>query len=134
MMRSVLRPALIGAALLSSGCYRMTIVNGRPPAPAPIIDDKWRSATVLDAVEIDTPLPLDRNCKETGWAKIEQRQNAVNWLVDVFLAGFVYESTHVDVYCADGRAIPAASASPSPDQAEPDKAPAPPASGESSDL
>lgn len=87
--------------LLTTGCFHMTIVNGSAePAPAPVLEDKWRSSAVLDIVPIDTPLALDTTCKETGWAKIEQRHSGLDYLVDVFLAGWVYESTHVDVYCA----------------------------------
>ena len=48
-------------ALLATGCFKMTIVNGDvQPAPAPVLD----------------------------------------YLVDVFLAGWVYESTHASVWCA----------------------------------
>jgi hypothetical protein len=98
---------VVGFAVLAltSGCYRMTIVSGRAPTSDPVAgyDDKWRSATVLDAVEIDKPLPLDLVCKETGWATIDQKMTAVNWLVDVFLAGFVYESNAVSLRCAGGK-------------------------------
>jgi hypothetical protein len=88
-------------ALLGTGCYRMTINNGNAEAaPAPVLEDKWRSTAVLDVVAIDTPMPLDSNCKETGWARIEQRLTVLDWFVDVFLAGWVYESTHVDLFCA----------------------------------
>ena len=91
----------LSLALLATGCYRMTITNGNaPPAPAPVLEDKWRSSAVLDIIAIDTPLALDAACKETGWAKIEQVHSAVDYLVDVFLAGWVYESTHATVFCA----------------------------------
>jgi hypothetical protein len=103
-MRRLARMLLFTGAVLSSGCFRMTIHNGQEPAAAPVIEDRWRSTTVLDLIDIDTPIRLESSCKETGWAKIEQRRNGLNWLVDVFLAGAVYESTHVDVYCARGRA------------------------------
>ena len=88
-------------ALLATGCFRMTIVNGNAePAAAPILEDKWRSSAALDIVPIDPPLALDATCKETGWAKIHQEHTALDYLVDVFLAGWVYESTHADVFCA----------------------------------
>jgi hypothetical protein len=110
------KPLVAGLALLATGCFRMTIVNGgTEPAPAPVLDGKWRSSAVLDLVPIDTPLALDATCKETGWAKIEQQHTALDYLVDVFLAGWVYESTHVDVYCAKrGTARPAPPAPPAP--------------------
>jgi hypothetical protein len=100
------RAAAIGLMLTITGCWRLTIVNGQAPAPAPAIDDQWRSATVLDAVAIDTPTRLELACKETGWAKIHSSQSFLNGVVDVFLAGAVYESTHADVYCADGAVKP----------------------------
>ncbi|HSO38644.1 MAG TPA: hypothetical protein VLT33_39210 [Labilithrix sp.] len=88
-------------ALLATGCFRMTIINGNAEAaPAPILEDKWRSSAVLDIVPIDVPLALDATCKETGWARIEQEHTALDYLVDVFLAGWVYESTHATVFCA----------------------------------
>jgi hypothetical protein len=117
MNRAMTTAAVLGTALLCSACYRMTITSGRAPAPAPKVEDRWRSTTVLDAVEIDKPLPLDLECKETGWATIEQRRNGLNWLVDVFLAGVVYESTHVNVYCA--QAAPAPAPAPAPSAAPP---------------
>jgi hypothetical protein len=93
-----------GLALLAltSGCYHITIRNGRSPTPDPVesYDGKWRSTTVLDVIDIDKPLPLDLVCKETGWATIDQKMTPVNWLVDVFLAGFVYESDDVWLKCA----------------------------------
>ena len=88
-------------ALLATGCFKMTIVNGDvQPAPAPAIDDKWRSSAALDIVPIDVPLALDATCKDSTWAKIEQEHTVVDYLVDVFLAGWVYESTHASVWCA----------------------------------
>ena len=88
-------------ALFATGCFKMTIMNGDvQPAPAPALDDKWRSSAVLDIVAIDVPLALDATCKGSTWAKIEQSHSVVDYLVDVFLAGWVYESTHASVWCA----------------------------------
>jgi hypothetical protein len=89
-------------ALTQAGCYRMTIKSGRTPAETrPAYDDKWRSAALLDVVDIDTPVGLDSLCKETGWAVIEQYRSPLNWLVDVFLAGhLIYESGYATVRCA----------------------------------
>jgi len=97
-----MRTALtLSFALLASGCFKMTIVNGDvQPAPAPVIEDKWRSTAVLDIVPIDVPLALDATCKGSTWAKIEQTHTVIDYLVDVFLAGWVYESTHASVWCA----------------------------------
>jgi hypothetical protein len=114
MTNGLARAVLLATALLSSGCYKMTFTNGRPAAAAPVVHDRWRSTTVLDVAEIDSPLPLSGLCKETGWARIEQRRDALNWLVDSFLAGIVYESTHADLYCAEGAPGGAAPAAPPP--------------------
>lgn len=123
------RLALIVAALLStSGCYRMTITNGRPPEPSPKVDQRWASATVLDVFPVDSPTRLDLTCKETGWSEIHQHQSVLNWLVDAFLAGKgIYESTQVDIYCAHGgQAAPASQPAPAPTpQPEPTPQPAP---------
>jgi hypothetical protein len=108
---------LLSIALFSTGCFRMTIVNGSAEAAAtPAVDDKWRSTTVLDVVAIDAPLALDATCKETPWARIEQRLSVLDYLVDVFLAGWVYESTHVDVYCAKSGGTPTAPTVANPQQ------------------
>ena len=115
-------------SLASSGCYRMTIVNGKaPPASGPgAMDGKWRSATVLDAVDIDGAAPLDALCKETGWATIRQVYTPLHWLVDVFLAGgLVYESTDVSIHCAQGGAAPANPAMPAPSSSAPGVTPTP---------
>ncbi len=136
MKSMLLRSGLIGALLLSTGCYRMTIVNnGAIPASSPVRDSSWRSATALDLVKIDSALALDLDCKETGWAKFDQELTPLDWLADVFLAGgLVYESTHVDVYCAKAAPPPpppppapvAAPELPPPAPVEP---PPPPAKG-----
>lgn len=101
-------------ALLGTGCFRMTIINGTTQAaPAPVLNDKWRSSAVLDIVPIDVPLALDATCKESTWARIEQQHTALDYLVDVFLAGWVYESTHVDLYCAKKGTVPSPAPTPS---------------------
>ena len=88
-------------ALFATGCFKMTIMNGDvQPAPAPALEDKWRSSAVLDIIPIDVPLALDATCKGSTWAKIEQDHSVIDYLVDVFLAGWVYESTHASVWCA----------------------------------
>src|SRR4051794_32501011 len=95
------RASVLGILLLSTGCYSITIVSGRQPAPAPAIEDRWRSAAAVDLVQIDTPIDFEATCKESGWAKVHQVLTPVDWFADLFLAGgIVYESTHVDVYCA----------------------------------
>ena len=99
------RLGAVGCALLSGGCYKMTIVNGKPPAPAPVLEDKWRSTVALDIVAIDTPIALDGVCKETGWAKIHQSLTPVDWFIDGF-AGGLYESNHASVWCALGSGAP----------------------------
>jgi hypothetical protein len=97
----------LAIALLSTGCYSLTIVSGRQPAPSPAIEDKWRSAAAVDVVQIDTPIDFETTCKDTGWAKVHQVFTPVDWFADFVLAGFwLYESTHVDVYCAKRGAAP----------------------------
>lgn len=120
MSRDLLRVGALSFALLSGGCYSITIVNGKEPAPAPILDDKWRSAAAVDLVPIDTPMDMEVVCKETGWAKIRQVHTVVDWFADTFLAGrAIYESTHVDLYCALGSGKPAAPAAPGTPTAPP---------------
>lgn len=112
MRLRALRVALPVAAVLSiasSGCFRITLVNGTrtPKNGYGAMDDQWRSATVLDAVDVDGAASLDGLCKETGWATIRQVHSPLNWAVDVFLAGgLVYESSKVDIHCAKGAEPP----------------------------
>lgn len=130
-LRVLLSIALFSAAsAASTGCYSLTIVNGKQPASAPIIEDKWRSAAAVDLVQIDTPIDFEATCKESGWAKVRQVYAPVDWFADLFLAGFwIYESTHVDVYCAKRGTQPAPlpgappAASPLPPSAPPTSAP-----------
>jgi hypothetical protein len=112
-----MRTALaLSFALLATGCFKMTIVNGDvQPAPAPVLEDKWRSSAVLDIVAIDVPLALDATCKGSTWAKIEQSHTFLDYVVDVFLAGWVYESTHATVWCAKaGTVQPPPTVTPAP--------------------
>lgn len=106
---SLVRSAFFALVVTTStGCYEMTFANGKVPVENPVIDNTWRSASVLDAVEIDKPILLNAACKETGWASIHQEHTPLNWAVDVFLAGgVVYESTRVDVVCAKPSGEPA---------------------------
>jgi hypothetical protein len=108
-MRAV-RVGLACALVLACtpACYHVTIRSGRPPAaqPAESYDGAWRSAVIGDIVEIDKPVPLDLVCKSAGWAEIDQEMTPVNWLVDVFLAGFFYESNDLTLKCGAGPAGP----------------------------
>lgn len=108
MVKSSLVMAGLVPLALSTGCYHLTIHNGRSPTsePAPGYEGKWRSAVILDAVEVDKPLPLDLLCKGSGWAEIDQTMGPLNWLVDVFLAGFVYESSTLTLRCAKSGVLP----------------------------
>jgi hypothetical protein len=115
MRRSIFALSLL--MLAQAGCYRMTIKSGRTPdqSSRPAYDDKWRSAALLDVVEIDPPVGLDSLCKGTGWATIEQYRSPINWLVDVFLAGaLIYESGYATVKCAEKVAPPQPAPAPQP--------------------
>ena len=107
-MRAALS-GVLGLLLLAGtpACYSVTVRSGRPPAPEPPsgFDGQWRSAVLGDIVEIDQPVPLNRLCK-AGWAEIHQERTPVNWLADVFLAGFFYESQKLTLRCGEGSAPP----------------------------
>jgi hypothetical protein len=106
-------------ALALSGCFKMTITSGRPPAETSDYQDRWRSAVIGNAIEIDKPVALDLICKDTGWAKIEQHESPLNWLADVFLAGFFYQSKTETVHCAAAGSAPPPPATTAPVPAQP---------------
>jgi hypothetical protein len=126
MSSLLIRALMAGTVIASTGCFRMTIVNQNYVAEdMPRKEDAWRSATVLDVFAIDSPMSLDGICKDSKWARIEQVHSVIDWFVDVVLAGWVYESTHVNLYCTRTTPITAPAGQPVPAAQAPVPADAP---------
>ncbi len=93
------------SAVLVGGCYRTTILSGRPISAAiPVIEDRSRGAIIGDIVEIDSPMRLDLNCP-TGWASIEQWESGFNWLVNTFVGAGIYQANTATLRCAPSAAV-----------------------------
>jgi hypothetical protein len=113
---------LVAAALSATGCYRTTIVNGRPEAPPdaiPALNGSTHGGYVNGIAE-DNPLHLQHLCKQ-GWATIKVESGFITTLANAAY-GLIFHGQDVTVKCVDERtAPPVAPGSP----AAPPSAPAP---------
>lgn len=100
-MRSRLFVPLAALLLASSGCYRITLVSGRAPAPAPqaFHDDAWHHDFVFGLAEGSGPIDLETACPN-GWAKLHTEQTFVKGLVGV-LTGGLYTPQSETLTCAE---------------------------------
>jgi hypothetical protein len=90
--------ALGVAALLSSGCYRITVVTGAPPA-AQAVDMPWQKSFVYGLVP-----PPELNTKEQcpqGFAVVLTERSFLNGLVGA-LTYSIFTPMHAKVTCAAG--------------------------------
>jgi hypothetical protein len=94
-----LRTLLLGlVALASTGCYRVTVVTGAPPAPQ-TIDVPWQNSFVFGLV----PPPIVNaapTCAQ-GVAQVQTERSFLNGLVGA-LSFSLYTPLHVNVTCASG--------------------------------
>ena len=103
---SLLALSLIMLAF-SSGCYRTTIVSGRPPRdePATSYDHRLTSIIAGDVIRIDKPYDIGRACPG-GWGMIEIDTTFVDGVLDVLgsmAAGLpIYQAKTVTLHCAGG--------------------------------
>ena len=104
-MRSLSLLVLFLAALTLGGCYRTTIISGRPPKdePATSYDRRMTSIIVGDIIRIDKPYDFGQACPE-GWGTIEIETTFVDGLLNLLasaLAGLpVYQAKSVTIHCA----------------------------------
>lgn len=91
------------AVLLTPGCYRVRIVNGRPIDPGPpALPGAWRSQVGSDIIVADRPDNLAQRCPN-GWAEVEAYDNVANTLVSWFTP--FYRASTVTVRCSSAPLI-----------------------------
>lgn len=86
------------ATMLLSGCYRVTVVSGAPPA-AETIDRPWQNSFVYGLVpppELDTKAQCAQNL-----AAVETERSFLNGLVGALTLS-IYTPMHTKVTCAVG--------------------------------
>ena len=86
------------AALLTTGCYRVTVVTGAPPA-AQTIDQQWQNSFVYGLV----PPPVVQTAPQCqqGVARVQTERSFLNGLVGGLTFG-IYTPMHTTVACATG--------------------------------
>jgi hypothetical protein len=90
---------LLILALVSMGCWKMTIRNDNPVGQAPIeYDNKWHHGFLLGMVEVSGPYDLSKVCPQ-GWSEIHTETPFLQGLVQVF-TGIIYNPQGVTVRCA----------------------------------
>ena len=91
--------ALAAAALLLSGCYRITVNTGAPPTPT-TVDKPFVNHFVYGLVPPSDPINVGGQCPQ-GVAQVITEQSFVNGLVSNLTWG-LYTPQHVKVTCAGG--------------------------------
>jgi hypothetical protein len=89
---------LAALAVVSTGCYHVTVVSGAP-AGAQTIDKPWQHSFVYGLVP-PAEVPTRDPCAQ-GVAKVETERSFVNGLVSL-LTWSIYTPVHVTVTCASG--------------------------------
>ena len=87
-----------GVILLGSGCYRVTVVTGAPPAPQ-IVDEPWQYSFVYGLVP-PKELETKEQCPQ-GVAVVETERSFLNGLVGV-LTSSIFTPMHAKITCAAG--------------------------------
>jgi hypothetical protein len=96
MHRPIILLSLV--ALLCSGCYRVTVVTGAPPAPQ-TVDKPWQYSFVYGLVP-----PPELNTREQcpqGFAVVMTERSFLNGLVGA-LTYSIFTPMHAKVTCAAG--------------------------------
>ncbi len=93
---------LLGLACFAfTGCFRVEVRSGLPPAdPPPRYDYSWRHGYLFGLVTEDSYLELSRVCPQ-GWAQLEEQGDLLTGLATVLTLGG-YAPRRVTIVCADG--------------------------------
>lgn len=101
-MRSRTLAVLAAAALVSGGCYRVTVITGAPPADSTTVkpvDKPWQLSFVYGLVpppDVDTKA----QCPQ-GFAVVQTERSFLNGLVSA-LSWSIFTPMHTKVTCAAG--------------------------------
>lgn len=95
-----LSPILLAcAALLSAGCYRVTVVSGAPAAATPSVNVPWAHGFVYGLVP-PSPVNVSQQCQQ-GVATVVTQQSFLNGLAQA-LTWSLYSPQQITVTCATG--------------------------------
>lgn len=93
---------LLSAVLLSTGCYNIKIVNGKPVgAPAPGYEEKLHFGVIAGIIELSGPYNLDQICPN-GWAEAGSGLSIVSGVLHALIPFVDFQS--VNVSCVGGGA------------------------------
>lgn len=90
---------LLAAAVLSAGCYHVTVITGAPAAST-TVDKQWQNSFVYGLVP-PAEITATQGCQQ-GVAKVETERSFLNGLVGA-ITWNIYTPMHVLVTCASGR-------------------------------
>ena len=95
-----LSPILLAcAAMLSAGCYRITVQSGAPAAATPAVNIPWAHGFVYGLVP-PSPVNVASQCQQ-GVATVVTQQSFINGLAQ-FLTWSLYSPQTITVTCATG--------------------------------
>lgn len=90
--------ATLAAALLSSACYRVTVVTGAAPATT-VVDKPWNHSFVIGLVP-PAPVDVSKQCP-AGVSSVVTQHSFPNGLV-AFLTSSIYTPIQITATCAGG--------------------------------
>lgn len=97
-MRRVTSIALLGAFVLTAGCYRAVVETGRP-ASGTIVENKWASSFIAGLVP-PAVVNTASQCPN-GVSKVETQHTFLNMLA-AFVTFNIYSPMTITVSCASG--------------------------------
>jgi hypothetical protein len=91
--------AALAAAVLSSACYRVSVVTGAAPA-ATVVDKPWTHSFVIGLVP-PAPVDVSKECGAAGVSRVVTQRSFLNGLV-AGLTGNLYTPLQITATCAGG--------------------------------
>jgi hypothetical protein len=88
----------LAVALALSGCYRVTVITGAPPAPV-TIDKQWQNSFIYGLVP-PPEIEAKPKCPQ-GFAQVMTERSFLNGLVSAITYS-IYTPMHAKVTCASG--------------------------------
>jgi hypothetical protein len=91
--------AIAALAALSTGCYKVTVVNNGASgkAASPAYTDRWNHSVVLGLANIAGPQDASSACPN-GWASVETQQTFVQGLVGA-ISTSIYTPQNLTIRC-----------------------------------
>lgn len=103
--------ALVAAALLSSACYRVTVVTNAAPS-AKVVSKPWNHSFVYGIVP-PSPVDVAQPCGGAGVSRVVTQRSFLNGLVGSLTYG-IYTPLQVTATCAAGGRTSSLGTAPAP--------------------